>query len=328
MSIQMTIIGMGRVGASLGLALQSYKDQIERTGTDADLATLRKAVKMGALDKSVHNIEASVEGADIVVLALPLDEVRQALEIIAPALKPGAVILDTSASKVAIAGWVKELLPPERYYLTMSPSLNPEYLQEMDKGLDSARADLFKNSLMAITAPATTHPDALRLASDITALIGAQPYYADPYEFDGLMAAADVLPRLTAAALLHAITDQPSWREGRKVAGRAFLDATSPIADPIERKRYGQFALLNAENTIRMLDDMIQTLQEARDLIAGQDQDGLHEFLETALESREKWLSDRRAGVWDMAGEKVELPARGEVFGRLFGLRPKKEDKK
>ena len=328
MPIEMTILGMNQIGASLGLALGQYKGEIHRTGHDKDSKRAPKAQKIGAVDRTSINLPASVENADVVVLALPLDEVRMTLEVIAPVIKSGCVILDMSTNKIAIAEWAKELLPEERYYVTMAPSLNPRYLHEIDLTVDNAHDDLFRDGAMVISSPPGMHADAIKLAADITILVGAKPYFADPYEVDGLNAASDTLPKLVAAAVMMANHGQPSWREGRKLAGRAFAESTEPVLQLDENDDLGQSALLNADNTVRVLDDLIVQLHEVRALIAEQDKEGLKAYMEKARQSRLEWWAQRQQADWDRIVDEPEYPSAGEIFGRLFGLGRRKKEKK
>ena len=68
MATQITIIGLGQIGASMGLALGAYKENIFRVGHDKHMEGARAAQKKGAVDKVIVNLPASVEGAQIVVL--------------------------------------------------------------------------------------------------------------------------------------------------------------------------------------------------------------------------------------------------------------------
>jgi len=212
MSIQLTVVGLNRVGASIGLALKDNKHDIVRIGTDISTIAEQRAQKMGAVDKIVHNLGPAVENADIVVVCLPLDRLRETLETIAPVLKAGAVVLNTTHLTVSVANWTEDILPEECYLVSFIPSLNPEFISGTEDSIDEASADLFKNSLFAISASAKTHPGALQLASDLAGMLGARAFFTDPYESDGLIALADLLPKLSAAALLQAITRQPGWR--------------------------------------------------------------------------------------------------------------------
>src|SRR5512138_4030418 len=111
MPVQITIIGLNQIGASIGLALAKVKDQVTRIGNDREPTIARQAEKAGAVDKTVFNLPSAVREADVVILALPVDEIRETIEIIAQDLKPGSVMIDTSPVKGPVLEWVKELLP-------------------------------------------------------------------------------------------------------------------------------------------------------------------------------------------------------------------------
>ena len=102
-----------------------------------------------------------------------------------------------------------------------------------------------KNGLMGITAPPTTHSGAIKLAVDLTRLVGAYPLFADPAEIDGLMSSTHLLPQVMAAALLNMTIDQPGWMEARKVTGRMFTKASEPAALYNDAAAVGEAAILN-----------------------------------------------------------------------------------
>lgn len=328
MSVKVTILGLNRIGASLGLALASMKEQLVRVGNDREHGIARKAEKMGAIDKIVINLHAAVDDADIVILALPVDQIRATLEQIAPDLKAGVVVVDTSPVKAGVAQWVQELLPAERYFISLTPSLNAAVLLDPNIGVEGARADLFKDSLMLITSPPGTDESALNLANNLTKIVGATALYSDMVESDGLLAATHLLPGLVSAALINATIDQPGWREGQKVASRSFAQATELALHLEEDTNLGQSAVLNAENTARMIDAVIVELRKLRDALKNGEAEQVEERLQHAQEMRRQWWHLRQKGNWEPRSDKeVHLPTGGEIIGRLFGIRPKKEKK-
>src|SRR5262249_18702215 len=157
-----------------------------------------------------------------VILALPLAGMRETLEVIAPDLQEGTLILDTAPAKTTMAAWAKELLPPGRFYIGLVPAINSQYLHGTEFGPGAARADLFENGLMVVNAPYGTPGNVFNLAMEFVSLLGAMPLLMDTVEADGLFSATHVLPQLAAAALLDATVDRPGWLEARKVAGRPY----------------------------------------------------------------------------------------------------------
>jgi prephenate dehydrogenase len=311
------------------LALAERKDLFERVGHDRDPEIARKAQKIGVVDRTSINLPASVRDADIVLLSIPMDQIQETLSFIAQDLKEDAVVMDTGPVKEVAAAWAADLLPDKRHYVGLTPVLNPAYLHGMDSGLDAARADLFSRGMLAIVSPPGTPSDAIKLAADLTRLLGADPIFADPVELDGLMAATYTLPLLLSAALLNATVDRPGWREARKVAGRAYAEISGPSALLSEPKTLAKSALLNRENTLRALDGAIAALQALRGDLDNRDEPMLLERLERARQGRELWWRQRQAANWlaeEMPDSMAAAPTGSDVFGRLLGIRKKKKN--
>lgn len=329
MTVRIAIIGLGQIGGSFGLALAERKDLISRIGHDREIKTARQAEKMQAVDRVEGNLPRAVRDAELVLLCLPLDQMRETLQVIGSELKEGAVVMETGMAKEAVSAWAVELLPEGRHYVGLTPVLNPAYLHDVNAGIEAARADLFKNGLIAIVAPPQTDAGAIKLAADLTRLVGASPLFVDPVEVDGLMSATHILPQLMAAALLNATIDQPGWKEARKLAGRAYAEATSPVAQIGDAGALSSAAALNRENMLRLIDSSVAALHNLRGDIEAGDEAALTERLERARQARLRWWAERQAGDWSYESmTKVELPQAPGMFGRLFGAgrRPKKDN--
>lgn len=330
MTVQITIIGMGQIGTSIGLALADHTEKIYRVGHDLRKEFTRDAEKSKAIDKPIFNLHAAVEDANIVILAIPVDQVRETLELISDDLQEGSVVMDTSTCMVTTSEWAQELLPPDRHYVTINPSINPEYIGELASGGEAAHADLFQNGFMVITSPPGSDADAIRLASELAVLLGATPFYADPLEFDGLSAATNLLPQIMAAALVNATIDQPGWKEGRKLASQFYAHATKPLLYLEEEENYGQTALRNKENAVRVINDLMIALIDLRDAIAEDDKETVEKLFTHAQVGRAVWWTQRMAGDWNRDTHQPEIPSVGDSITRFFAgslLKRRKEEK-
>ena len=320
MTVKITIVGLGQIGASIGMALTGQDDLLYRIGHDREVQVARYAEKEGAVDRIEINLPKAVRDADLIVLALPIDQIRNTLEVIAPVLKEDSVVVDTGPIKEVVETWAANILPPGRHYVGMTPVLNPAYLITADSGVAAAHPDLFRGGLMAIVAPATTEAAAVKLVSDLTRLVGSTAFFADPVEMDGLMAATHHLPQLMAAALVNSTVDQPGWREGRKMAGRAYAEATGPLVHLDDTQALHASVMMNRDNILRVLEGAIAALQAIRNDIATEDGEALGTRLLRARRSRLKWWAERQSGDWMNAAETaVSLPESPGILGRLFG---------
>jgi len=328
MTIQMIIIGLGQIGTSIGLALADQKSQIRCLGYDADSAIAHQAEKMKAVEKLASHLPKAVANSDLVMLALPVSGLREILEIIAPELKEGAVVLDVAPAKEAMIGWTQELLPAGRYYVGLTPAINPDYLEERGLSLKVAHPDLFRKGLMGIVTPPGTPPAAIRLATDLVSLLGAEHLFFDAVEVDSLMAAVHLLPQLAGAALLDATMRQPGWHEGRKLAGRVYADATGTLLLSGGPDGLAHAAVLSGKHTVRVLDNLIAALQDYRAEIQDGQVDVLLEHLNQAYEDRLSWWVQRQKGGWlsDELASHSDLPTSGQMLSQLWGggRKPKK----
>ncbi len=311
--VRIALVGLGAIGGSIGLALRQAGTDVEITGHDKDPSASRQAQKIGAVHKTDWNLISTCEGADLVILALPLLAIRDTLKAIAPYLHEDCVVTDTATVKRPVLEWAQEILPKRVHFVGGDPITSTG-----ESGIAAAKADLFKGSIWCLSPTVTAASDATELVTDIVSLLGAKPYFVDPAEHDGLLAAMDHLPLVLAAALLGAITESPALHEMSKLGGRNFAQVTLPAMAEIETSR--DICLLNQENIVRWLDIMETGLREAKGFISSGDAAQVQAFFKQARESRDKWLR----------GDEQEMPspdyqALSSVGSLLFGRIPRFE---
>ncbi len=315
-TLRLSLIGLGPVGASFGLALAAQRPEIERVGHDPDPLRAQQARRAGAVHKVALTLSGAVDGADIVLLSLPLDELHKTLAHIGPDLKPDVVVLDTSPAKSQVAAWAEELLPAHAHYVGLLPVINPAYLLEVPA--DEPRADWFAETVMGIVAPPHTPGAALKLAADLAHLVGATPLFLDLAEADGLLAAVQVLPPLVAAALVQTTTAEPGWRESRKFAGQDYAALTGAADRPAPA--WAQTLLAHRETLAHLLPRLIAQLQTLSDWLAAGDAEALTAWLDQAAQARRQWLADRQRNEWENTPP-LEAPGLGDTLRGLLGLR-------
>lgn len=322
MTVQITVIGLGQLGASIGLALNG-RENIRRVGHDREMAVMKQAKSLNAFDETVYNLPASVEKADLVVLCLPLDQEEDTLKHIAADLREGAVVLDMSPVKSIAAGWFEKHVPRGRHYIGLVPAINPLMLMETGHGIETARADLFDKATIGIAAPQNTHPEAVKLAEDLVKLIGGQPLFLDLSEADGMTMTVDILPQVIAAALLNATVGQPGWEEARRFAGRSFAQATGVLGNDT-LAALQQSLLLNPEKAIHSLDLVIGALTHLRNAVKEGNSPDLERRLRLAFDDQENWLRERNRAQWNQ-DDKPSAEIINPIQRLFLGSRPSKK---
>jgi prephenate dehydrogenase len=320
--LQVAIVGLGLVGASAGLALRRYQDRVTVIGHDKNPETAGRAKKMGAIDRSEWNLISTVASADRILLALPLDEIKDTLEAMAGDLKSGCVVVDTADVKVPVIAWAKQYLPQDVHFVGGHPIVLSD-----KPDIDGARADLFDKRLFCLTPDAQANDTAVRLAADIADALGALPYFVDPYEHDGMAAAVEHLPAIVAGALMSITSGSAGWADMRKLAGTQFYAGTALTA--LTGKEVAVAATANKENLARWLDAMIAELEEWRGRLTADDIDGLAQAVDAGLLQGQRWLSAQARGSWDDEElPQQDLPTAGGTFREMFFGRTRQKPEK
>lgn len=323
---RITIVGLGLIGGSIGLALREAGVASAVIGHDKEPSASAQAKKLGAVDKTDWNLISACEESHLVILATPVSGIKPTMEAIAPYLQPGCVIMDTASLKEIVLGWAAETLPEHVHFIGGDPIISGS--AEAEGGLAAARADLFENGLFCLTPSATAEPDAVSLVSDLVMILGAKPLFLDPREHDGLLAAVEHMPSIASMALLEMVIRQPSWRELRKVAGSAF-EASTQLASQ-DPESLTKLCLSNRDNILRWIDSYTAALATLRRELDDGESEVLVQRFTIAGEERNKWLLDRASGEWEGAPD-VEMPGKSDMLsdvflGRWWRRRPKKDD--
>jgi prephenate dehydrogenase len=315
---KIAIIGVGLVGGSLGLALKQAKLDAEIVGHDKNSSNAALAKKNGALDKTEWNLHSAVDGAGLVILAMPVMAIKSTLETIAPTLRQGPIVTDTASSKRQIIAWAEEILPQGVHFIGGHPMTT-----QAGAGVEAASATLFKNKPYCLMPAHNSSPQAMETMVNLAQMLGARPYFLDPLEHDSFMAAVGHVPFLAATALVHMAAASPCWNEIRRVAGIDFENASLPVmADP---KTYNDICETNREPILRWLTEFIASLAELKSLVEQGGPDLLSAFA-VAQDERAKWLATRDN---DLAEMQPAQPIEGTgsqlkqmLLGNLMNERP------
>jgi len=216
---QVTIIGVGLIGGSLGLALKKAGLARRVVGVGHRQASLDAARACGAVDETSLDPVAEVRGSDLVVLATPIGQFREILSRAAPALAPGAVVIDVGSTKVAVVAMLEELVPASCACVGCHPIAGSE-----QRGVAAARADLFRGAVCIITPTAKTPPDAVARVRETWEALGMVLHRMTPERHDHLLAEVSHLPHVVASALVRFISGEaeplvgPGWADTTRVA--------------------------------------------------------------------------------------------------------------
>ena len=136
---KITIIGVGLIGGSIGLAVKRKRLAGKVTGVTAHRGSLQKAVRRGAIDAGTLDVVKSVRDADLVIVCTPVDAVVKTIKKIRKHLKPGAIVTDAASTKAEIVSKAEKALKGSgAFFVGAHPIAGSE-----KRGVEEARAVLF-----------------------------------------------------------------------------------------------------------------------------------------------------------------------------------------
>lgn len=162
---RVTIVGLGLIGSSMGLALRQARLTSTVVGHDIDRRVAGQAKKVGAVDRTDWNLVSACEESDVILLATPLDAIEPTLEAIGPDLRPGCVVIDTATIKEPVMAWAASKLPDGVHFVGGDPLPGPA--ASGLSGVEAARADLFENGLFCVVPSPSANEDAVKLTIDL-----------------------------------------------------------------------------------------------------------------------------------------------------------------
>src|SRR5438067_3144090 len=197
MTIQtLTIVGVGLLGGSLGLAAKQRGLVRRVLGVGRHLDGLDYARQLGAIDEGFLALQDAVRSAEVVVFCTPVDQIaRQALAA-AEACPPGTLLTDVGSTKADIVRAVEGRLPDGVAFVGSHPLAGSE-----KRGPEHANPRLFERRLTVVTQTPRTDPVALERTRAFWEGLGSRVRVMSPEEHDRALALTSHLPHLLAAAL-------------------------------------------------------------------------------------------------------------------------------
>lgn len=276
---QVTIIGAGLLGASLGLALKQRGLADRIIGLGRRESSLNTAIQRGAIDEGFTEIEAAVAGADLIVICTPASLVPAYLLSIRPFCTSSTVVTDVASTKSAICEHARDTWPSPTRFVGSHPMAGSEKY-----GPEHASADLYEGAICFVEKGGD-HIDreALETIIALWEAVGSKVYEVDPRLHDELVARTSHIPHLVAAALAQNLEFKG---EVGLFVGNGFRDTTRIAEGRPEIWR--DICLTNPEAITEGLDELIERLQEISEAIAEGNADAVEKFLAAGQAARKR----------------------------------------
>jgi prephenate dehydrogenase len=283
----LAIIGVGLMGGSLAMALKrtGLVERVVGAGRGRD--NLELALKTGVIDVAADSPALAAQGADMIVLAVPVGGMPGVMAQIAPHVAEGAVLTDVGSTKQDVVAAARTLLA--RHLARFVPG-HPIAGAETS-GVEAAHADLYRGKDVILTPLPENDATAVARVRDMWRGCGAHVECMSAEAHDRVFAAVSHLPHLAAFALMDELAGREDSALYFRHAGSGFRDFTRIAGSHPEMWR--DVALANREAVVAELDAYIDRLARIRDLISSGDREALMEVLRRASHARRLWAQGK-----------------------------------
>ncbi len=279
------IIGVGLIGGSFMRGLKKANQVEQVFGYGKGKESLAKAKELGAIDEFSLDIGKAIDGAEMVVIATPVDSIEEVFRLIRPHISKSTIITDVGSTKTSIIDSAKSVFGEvPTNFIPAHPIAGKE-----NSGVDYSDPDLFINKRVILTPLENSEPEAIKIVTNFWESLGAIVETMNATDHDDLLAMTSHLPHMLAFSLMdYLISTNPKAID---YAAGGFKDF-SRIASG-DSVMWRDICLNNAKEITKHIENYQQSLSKLSELINQQNSDGLEELFMEAKSARDNWLNKK-----------------------------------
>ena len=285
---------MGLIGGSVALALKKAQFVTHIVGVGRTQASLNEALKLGVIDAiciaddKQTNIQAALDGADLVLIAAPVAQTAGILQSIKPHLNQQTIITDAGSTKGDVLAVAREILGDQfSQFVGGHPIAGAE-----KSGVSAAKDDLFLGKNVILTPTPETNIHALAGVAELWKKCGAVVTEMSAENHDNIFAAVSHLPHLLAFALVDDIASRPNAAQLFSFAASGFRDFTRIAGSSPEMWR--DISLANRTALLGEIGAFESELSQLKQLLENGDGVGLQALFERASVARNNWAQNKK----------------------------------
>lgn len=280
---RLALIGCGLMGGSFALALRQAGLVDTIAGFSASEKTRQRAVERQVIDQACTSVAEAVQGADLVLLAVPVGAMHVSFAAMREVLQPNALLMDVGSTKCDVIAAAQATLG-ER--LSCFVPAHPIAGKEV-AGIDHAEAALYQDRRTILTPLPKTGIHRLQTAHDVWTAVGSHVSTMTPEAHDATFAAVSHLPHMLAFAAVNALTSQPQGAAYLDMAGPGFRDFSRIAASDASMWR----DILNANHAevLQQVQHFRAALEQFEDALKLGDTQALQQLIQQASDVRSAW---------------------------------------
>ncbi|TMG78233.1 MAG: prephenate dehydrogenase/arogenate dehydrogenase family protein [Betaproteobacteria bacterium] len=283
---KLVVVGVGLVGGSFALALKEAGAVGRVIGVGRGARNIQRALELKIIDAPGALDAPTLGDADLVLLAVPVGQMRPVMHEIAPLLGKNTVVTDAGSTKQDVVELARrELKGSLSRFVPGHPIAGTE-----KSGAEAAFAELYRGRKVVLTPLKNNEPGAIALVRSTWESCGANVSEMEPKEHDAVLATVSHLPHVLAYALVDQVARGKDAERLFSYAAGGFRDFTRIASSSPEMWR--DICLANRKALLAELGRYGGGLDRVRRMIERGDAKGLEALFSGAHDARERWLKD------------------------------------
>ncbi|WP_150523205.1 prephenate/arogenate dehydrogenase family protein [Roseibium sediminis] len=296
---RLALIGIGLIGSSLAQIVRQKGLAKHIAISTRSEETFRRAEELGLGDSYSRDAADAADGADLVILCIPVGANEAVAKWIAPVLRAGTILTDVGSTKASVVEAVGPYVPNGVHFIPGHPIAGTE-----QSGPDAGFPTLFQNRWCILTPPAGTDAAAIAKLTEFWQACGSQVDTMDPDHHDKVLAIVSHLPHIIAYNIVGTADDLEAVTKSEviKYSASGFRDFTRLAAsDPT---MWRDVCLNNKEAILEMLSRFSEDLSALQRAIRWGDGDKLFDLFTRTRSVRRSIIE---------AGQEIDTPDFGRV---------------
>ncbi|HEX7954575.1 MAG TPA: prephenate dehydrogenase/arogenate dehydrogenase family protein [Burkholderiales bacterium] len=281
---KLVIVGVGLIGGSVAAALRRAGKVRRIVGVGRGRANIDRALTLGIIDEASDDVAVAARGADIVLLAVPVQQTDRVLARLAAAIDKDTLVTDAGSTKMDYAAAVRKMLPGHLAYAVPAHPIAGAELT----GVDAATPELFVGKKVVLTPLPENQPAGIDRIEAMWKACGARVSRMSPEHHDRVFSAVSHLPHMLAYTLVHMIATRPDAQELFSFAAGGFRDFTRIASSSPEMWR--DIACSNRDALLADIASFQLQLTHLAALIRDADTQQLEKIFDGARNARDAWL--------------------------------------
>jgi cyclohexadieny/prephenate dehydrogenase len=272
---RLALIGVGLIGSSIARAVRAQGAARTIVAAARSPKTRRRVAELGIADQVVETNAAVVEGADLVIVCIPVGACGAVAREIGPHLSAGVIVSDVGSVKGSVVRDMAPHLPKTVHFIPAHPVAGTEY-----SGPDAGFAELFVNRWCILTPPEGANANAIEKLAAFWRMLGANVEIMAPDHHDLVLAITSHLPHLIAYTIVGTADELQTVTRSEvlKFSAGGFRDFTRIAAsDPT---MWRDVFLANKDAVLEMLGRFNEDVSALTKAIRKGDSDVLFEHFE------------------------------------------------